>query len=559
MLSAALLVLCAFAVASAADTKPRTGALITNTKGFWQGACPTFAAVPHGQLTNPAPNGTDGNYQLVPGNAYCIEYVFSVTQQATQDRIVLGPIKSIQGVNVAASVIPGFVEIGPNCANTGCTFLPSDPVGFLQAFRYTFIPSNGCFVALNNVVAMQPQSFPGIDGFTGTGLDFDIAAFCNTACVQNTANAVKSATSPQNGTFTVTLSSPATVATTVFYSVSGSAQPNIDYVALSGSVTFPVGSSAQSVIVQPLGGGLGVNTVVTLTLTSSSDAGTTIGTGEGCNPASIIIFDYIARTACTTGTQNAVKSVTSPQDGSFLISLSNPATVSTTIGYALSGSAQPNIDYVPPSGFVIFPVGATQQSVIIQPLGGGLGVSTFLTLTLTSSSDPTTHIGVGEGCNPASISILDYLDRTACTTGTQNAVKSVTSPQNGSFLITLSNPATVSTTIGYALSGTAQPNVDYVPPSGFVIFPVGTTQQVVTIQPLGGGLGQNTYLTLTLTSSSDPDTLIGSGAGCNPAAIEIIDYEPSCLSSTKKRHAHKPHSHKSTLRHMAKEARDLVK
>ncbi len=114
-------------------------------------------------------------------------------------------------------------------------------------------------------------------------------------------------TAPTNGTFVVTLSHPATVATIIAYTVSGTAASGADYVALSGSVAFAVGSSSATIPVTPLGGGAGRNTNVVVTLQSSSDAGTSVGSSLACNTASIAVLDY-TNVACVSPSQNAIKS-----------------------------------------------------------------------------------------------------------------------------------------------------------------------------------------------------------------------------------------------------------
>ncbi|MEO6324111.1 MAG: proprotein convertase P-domain-containing protein [Thermoanaerobaculia bacterium] len=56
----------------------------------------------------------------------------------------------------------------------------------------------------------------------------------------------------QNGQFTVTRSGATTAALLVNYTVGGTAASGIDYVALTGSVTIPIGSSSAVITVSPL-------------------------------------------------------------------------------------------------------------------------------------------------------------------------------------------------------------------------------------------------------------------------------------------------------------------
>jgi hypothetical protein len=52
-----------------------------------------------------------------------------------------------------------------------------------------------------------------------------------------------------NGKFTLTLSNPVYIATTVSYSIGGTATAGTDYTALSGSVVIPAYTTSQSITV----------------------------------------------------------------------------------------------------------------------------------------------------------------------------------------------------------------------------------------------------------------------------------------------------------------------
>jgi hypothetical protein len=79
---------------------------------------------------------------------------------------------------------------------------------------------------------------------------------------------IASENGPDPGTFTVSRTGSTATALTVHYSLGGTAVNGVDYEALSGSVTIPVGSDSASVVVRPVDDSLfEVGEVVILTLT----------------------------------------------------------------------------------------------------------------------------------------------------------------------------------------------------------------------------------------------------------------------------------------------------
>lgn len=77
---------------------------------------------------------------------------------------------------------------------------------------------------------------------------------------------------PTNGQFTVTRSGDTTAPLTVLYTVTGSATPGDDYVALPGTVTIPAGAASASIPVVPIDDPLiEPNESVVLTVTATAD------------------------------------------------------------------------------------------------------------------------------------------------------------------------------------------------------------------------------------------------------------------------------------------------
>ncbi len=90
----------------------------------------------------------------------------------------------------------------------------------------------------------------------GTTTEATITIIDNDPVVQNEVTIAASAdgaeAGPLNGSFTVSLTSAATTDTTVTYSVAGTATPDDDYTALSGSVVIAAGETSAVIDVTVL-------------------------------------------------------------------------------------------------------------------------------------------------------------------------------------------------------------------------------------------------------------------------------------------------------------------
>ena len=103
----------------------------------------------------------------------------------------------------------------------------------------------------------------------------------DSALVSIAATADGDETGPVNGQFTVSMTSPSSTATTVSYTVTGSATAGSDYTALTGTLTIAAGATAASIDVAVLDDGLLENAetvVVTLDTITGGDADISIDT-----------------------------------------------------------------------------------------------------------------------------------------------------------------------------------------------------------------------------------------------------------------------------------------
>jgi hypothetical protein len=166
------------------------------------------------------------------------------------------------------------------------------------------------------------------------------------------------------GRFSVTrtaVSPPA--ALTVHYSVSGSATPNSDYVALSGTVVIPAGSNTATIAVTPNDDALienGETVIVTLT----ANAAYIVGSAK---TATVTIADN-DRPTVTIRATDATAAEPGSNTGTFTVTRTpvSPPTALTVL-YSVSGSAVAGGDYVALSGTVVIPAGSNTATITVTP------------------------------------------------------------------------------------------------------------------------------------------------------------------------------------------------
>ncbi|MEW6305980.1 MAG: tandem-95 repeat protein [Verrucomicrobiota bacterium] len=164
-----------------------------------------------------------------------------------------------------------------------------------------------------------------------------------------------------NAVFNVTLVPAASQTVTVsFATADATASAGADYTAVTGSLTFAPGVTAQTITVPVLGDTLvEANETFQVNLSNPVNAAIADGTGVGTindDDTLVVTGEPIAVIEGTGGTTNAV----------FLISLSGPSAQTVTVDYATTNrSATAGTDYTAASGTVTFLAGATNQTVSI--------------------------------------------------------------------------------------------------------------------------------------------------------------------------------------------------
>jgi len=214
-----------------------------------------------------------------------------------------------------------------------------------------------------------------------------------------------------NGAFRISLPSGvlSTEATTVQYSVSGTATAGTDYTALSGTVTIPAGQNSVFVPVTVIDDQLIEQTeTVVATLTSATSASFSF-TATGNATVNIADNDNLAANLVLsiTKTADAAEPAT---NGSFSINLPTgfTATEPITVNYTVSGTATAGTDYAALSGSVIIPAGQSAVSIPLIVNDDNLYESTeTVILTLTGGKSASFNFSTSGASAMATANIAD--------------------------------------------------------------------------------------------------------------------------------------------------------
>jgi subtilisin family serine protease len=186
----------------------------------------------------------------------------------------------------------------------------------------------------------------------------------------NNVGVIETDSGTVNATFTLTLSAMTTDTVTVNWATAnGSAVAGSDYVAASGSVVFPPGSTSQMVSVQVKGDTLfEVNETFFVNLGSAANALIADSQGQGTitnnDPKPSLSIGDAVVTEGNSGSMTAV----------FTVALSAVSGATTTVSYATTDvtATAAGGDYVPASATLTIPAGAITGTIGITVLGDTL-------------------------------------------------------------------------------------------------------------------------------------------------------------------------------------------
>jgi ABC-type transport system substrate-binding protein len=278
-------------------------------------------------------------------------------------------------------------------------------------------------------------------------------------------------------TFEVSLGKAAEQTVTVNYATAdGSATAPSDYIAKSGTLTFPPGERTARVTVL-VNGDTTDEPDEAFALELANPVNGTIGDGRANAP---IIDDDAAPAVSVVDVAPTV-----PETSGFAVfqvRLTAASAKTVVVGYATAdGSAAQGADYTGTSGTLTFLPGETEKQVAVGILDDGLDEAdeTFR-LGLSGPVNATITAGAGEAT---------ILDNEALPT---LAVSDATAREGDSgrtevrFALSLSPVSGRTVEVAYATEGgTAESSSDFVPASGLVRFDAGQTAKEVAVEVIG--------------------------------------------------------------------------
>jgi chitinase len=276
----------------------------------------------------------------------------------------------------------------------------------------------------------------------------------------------------RTASFTVTLSTASTqTVTATFSTANGTATAGSDYVASTGTVTFAIGVTSQTVSVTVNGDTApepNETFVVTLSTPANADLADAQATGTITNDdmPSLSIAN-VSLAEGNSGTKNAT----------FTVTLAPPSAQAVTVAYATAnGSATAGADYAAVGGTLTFAAGASSQTITVT-VNGDTIVEPDETFVVNLSSPSNAVLSDAQ----ATGTIVND-DAPAVTIADVSVPEGNAGTKAAAFTVTLSAASVQPVTVSFATAnGTATAGSDYVAASGTVTFAPGTTSQTIVV------------------------------------------------------------------------------
>ncbi len=316
-----------------------------------------------------------------------------------------------------------------------------------------------------------------------------------------------------------------------YQTVDGSANQGVDYLAASGQVTIPAGSTSASFSLDVLGDTV-EESDETFSLTISNVSGAQLA-------ATSVLATILDDDTATVLSQLSVADVTVVEGtsavattGAVIASLNATSDQPITADFQLlAGSATAGSDYVAAQGQLQIPIGATQASIPFEVVADSIDEpDETLRVVISNAANATVvvdtaTITIGDDDQPPGLSVAD-----------------ATVAEGDSGSTTLDFPVSLSAESGFSVTvdfqtadGTAAAGSDYVAQTGQVTFPVGTTSQVISIVVTGDAVSEaSETLALNLSNPVNADLLDASAVGtiANDDGVPTLSIADATVTET---------------------------
>ncbi|KAF1695518.1 hypothetical protein CSC65_07095 [Pseudoxanthomonas daejeonensis] len=320
--------------------------------------------------------------------------------------------------------------------------------------------------------------------------------------------------------YTVTLSRPALAATTVRFTMAGTATSGTDYTAVGTSVVIPVGATTRTVTVVPI-----ADTTVELdeTVLLTLVAGTGYAVGAPASATGTIGNDDVSTATVAVAPSSVVED--SGAGLVFTVTLSQPAAAATAVDFTVGGTASAGSDYAAIGSPVIIPAGSATGTVTVVPLADTqVEPDESVVLALVPGTGYATAA-------PASATGTIANDDVVLAS---IAVSPAVVPEDGVsalvYTVTLSQVALAATAVDFSVAGTATSGADYAAVSNPVIIPAGSATGTVTVTPIADATVEADE-TIVLALAAGTGYSVGSPAIATGTIsnLDTIRFDPATL------------------------------
>ncbi len=488
--------------ASFSQTLSTNGGVAPYTYALETGSFPAGITVSSGGVVSGTTSAAPGNYPVTirvtdsstgPGSYFEVEnYTLTVSPPPSVSIAVSPASVSEDGatnltytvtrsLNLSSPTVVNITTTGTATAGTdytGSVATVTIPAGATTA-AIVIDPSVDGTVEPNETVILTVAAGTGYTvgapaSATGTILNDDVPS----ATVSVSPAAVAEDGAP-NLIYTFTLNQAAFSATSINYTIGGTATNGTDYATIASPLVIPAGNTTGTVTVNPTADAT-IEADETVTLTLAAGAGYTVGVPNSATGT--ILNDDLPNLTINDVTANEGNAGTT--NFTFTVSLSAPAGpggVTFSIATA-NGSATGGVDYVAQSlaGQTI-PAGSSTYTFTVQVNGDTLNEPSetfFVNVTGVINAVVVDGQGVGTIVNddPLPSLSIDDVSVVEGNAGTTNAV----------FTVSLSAASGQTVTVIYATAdGTAVEPADYTSTAGSLTFTPGQTTRTVTV-PVNG-------------------------------------------------------------------------
>lgn len=307
--------------------------------------------------------------------------------------------------------------------------------------------------------------------------------------------------------FTVALSSPSGLTTTVNFATSNDTANGADFQSTSGSLTFNPGQTSKTITVLVNGDGtFESNETFFVNLSGNVNAGINDGQGVG----TISNDDGVPSLGITDASVGEGGSVL------FTVTLSNASAQTVSVNYATANGTTPSsasagMDYSAGSGTLTFNPGETTKSFSVATVNDAID-ELHETFEVNLSGAVNAFVMDSQGIG----TIIDNDPATSVSIGNASSLEGITGMTAFTFTLTLASPSGKIVTVYYTTAdGTATiANNDYQSNSGFVRILAGQTSGTITVLVNGDSANEpNEDFFVNLTSATAAAIADGQGVG----------------------------------------------